>query len=151
MADPLPLGSVTKITDPLTVSVSHLESMAFYLISSPELPLIVGHTWLTCHNPHINWLSGEVLSWGSLCQDSCLKSHRITPEDLKSLDLSRVPSEYHHVQSVLCKERATVLPPHRSYDCAVELLPGACPPQGHIFSLYSPEQKAMEVCFCLPQ
>ncbi len=63
-------GSVTKITDPLTVSVSHhLESMAFYLISSPELPLILGHPWLMRHNPHINWLSGEVLSWGSLCQD----------------------------------------------------------------------------------
>ncbi len=61
-------GSVTKITDPLTVSVSHhFESMAFYLFSSPELPLILGHPWLTRHNPHINWLSGEVLSWGSLC------------------------------------------------------------------------------------
>ncbi len=105
-------GSVTKITDPLTVSVSHhLESMAFYLISSPELPLILGHPWLMRHNPHINWSSGEVLSWGSLCQDSCLKSHRIIPEDLKSIDLSRVPSEYHHLQSVFCKERATVLPP----------------------------------------
>ncbi len=138
-------GSVTKITDPLAVSVSHhLESMAFYLISSPELPLILGHPWLMRHNPHINWLSGEVLSWGSLCQDSCLKSHRIIPEDLKSINLSRVPSEYHHLQSVFCKERATVLPPHRSYDCAVELLPGACPPRGRIFSLSSPEQKAMD-------
>ncbi len=68
----------------------------------------------------------------------------IIPEDLKSIDLSRVPSEYHHLQSVFCKERATVLPPHRSYDCAVELLPGACPPRGRIFSLSSPEQKAME-------
>ncbi len=105
-------GSVTKITDPLAVSVSHrLESMAFYLISSPELPLILGHHWLTCHNPHINWLSEEVLSWGSLCQDSCLKSHRIIPKDIKSIDLSRVPSEHHHLQSVFCKERVTVLPP----------------------------------------
>ncbi len=91
---PIAPGSVTKIPDPLTVSVSHhLESMAFHLISSPELPLILGHPWLTRHNPHINWSSGEVLSWGSLCQDSCLKSPRIIPEDLKSIDRSQVPSE----------------------------------------------------------
>ncbi len=82
--------------------------MAFHLISSPELPLILGHPWLTRHNPHINWSSGEVLSWGSLCQDTCLKSPRIIPEDLKSIDLFPVPSEYHHLQSVFCKERATV-------------------------------------------
>ncbi len=105
-------GSVTEITNPLTVSVSHhLESMGFYLISSPELPLIQGHPWLTRHNPHIKWLSWEVLSWLSLCQNSFLKSPRIIPEDIKSIDLSRVPSEYHHLQSVFCKERATVLPP----------------------------------------
>ncbi len=47
-------GSFTKITDPLIVSVSHhLESMFFYLISSPELPLIPWHPWLMRHNPEL--------------------------------------------------------------------------------------------------
>ncbi|XP_062403850.1 uncharacterized protein LOC134094368 [Sardina pilchardus] len=65
-------------------------------------------------------------------------------ESLSPPELSRVPSEYHDLSEVFSKERATSLPPHRPYDCAIDLLPGAFPPRGRIFSLASTETKAME-------
>ena len=55
-----------------------------------------------------------------------------------------VPKEYHDLGGVFCKSRATTLPPHRPYDCAIELQSGATPTRGRIFSLSRPEREAME-------
>ncbi len=46
--------------------------------------------------------------------------------------------------TLLPRRRATQLPPHRPWDCAIYLLPGESVPKGKIFSLSLPEQKAME-------
>lgn len=42
------------------------------------------------------------------------------------------------------KRRATTLPPHWPYDCAIDLIPGTIPPRGHNFSLSPPERAAMD-------
>ncbi len=42
------------------------------------------------------------------------------------------------------KEKASQLPPHRSSDCAIDLLPGTIPPRGRIFPLSQPESEAMK-------
>ncbi len=42
------------------------------------------------------------------------------------------------------KSRAASLPPHRPYDCAIELVPGMSPPKGRLYSLSVPEREAME-------
>ncbi len=42
------------------------------------------------------------------------------------------------------KSRAASLPPHRPYDCAIDLLPGTSPPKGKLYSLSAPEREAME-------
>ncbi len=55
-----------------------------------------------------------------------------------------IPSVYHCFQAVFSKSRATSLPPHRSYDCTIDLLPGTCPTRGRIFSLSPPERIAMD-------
>ncbi|KAK3565219.1 hypothetical protein QTP86_001028 [Hemibagrus guttatus] len=39
---------------------------------------------------------------------------------------------------------ATKLPPHRPWDCAIDLLPGAKLPKGRVYPLSIPENKAME-------
>lgn len=44
------------------------------------------------------------------------------------------------------KSRAISLPPHRPYDCKIDLLPGAAPPRGLFYSLSGPERQAMEKC-----
>ncbi len=42
------------------------------------------------------------------------------------------------------KSRAASLPPHRPYDCAIDLLPGTSPPKGRLYLLSVPEREAME-------
>ncbi|KAK2898059.1 hypothetical protein Q8A73_014439 [Channa argus] len=55
-----------------------------------------------------------------------------------------IPEEYLDLKEVFNKARATSLPPHRPYDCAIDLLPGTSPPRGRLFSLSAPEQEAMK-------
>ncbi|KAG1934069.1 retrotransposable element [Pimephales promelas] len=59
-------------------------------------------------------------------------------------DLSGVPEEYHDLREVFSRSRATSLPPHRPYDCGIELLPGTTPPRGRLYSLSAPEREALE-------
>ncbi|KAI2656613.1 Transposon Tf2-9 polyprotein [Labeo rohita] len=63
-------------------------------------------------------LDGSVLS----------KILRVTiPEELD--DLSGVPREYHDLRAVFNRSRAASLPPHRQYDCSIDLIPGSTPPR----------------------
>ncbi len=59
-------------------------------------------------------------------------------------DLTGVPAEYCDLRAVFSKSRATSLPPHRLYDCAIDLLPGTSPPKGRLYSLSGPEREAMD-------
>ena len=59
-------------------------------------------------------------------------------------DISKVPQCYHDLKEVFNKARATSLPPHRVYDCAIDLLPGSSPPRGRLYSLSAPETRAMK-------
>ncbi len=120
--------------------------MCFHLIQSPEFPVILGHPWLLQHNPHFDWSKSAVLSWGPTCQTTCLAQNSPDPvlESQEPQDLSQVPAQYHHLKVVFSKRKATSLPPHRPYDCPIELLPGTCPPRGRIFSLSPPERTTMD-------
>ena len=55
-----------------------------------------------------------------------------------------MPSQYHDLGEFYNKSRATSLPPHDAYDCAINLLAGTSPPRGCLFSLSAPERLAME-------
>ncbi|KAL0165939.1 hypothetical protein M9458_037783, partial [Cirrhinus mrigala] len=45
---------------------------------------------------------------------------------------------------VFSRRSAARLPPHHPYDLAIDLVPGAVPPYGHLYSLSAQEQLAME-------
>lgn len=88
--------------------------------------------------------------WSAECHMNCLKS--LTPP-IASLspskpseppDLSTVPPVYHDLAAVFSKDEVRSLPPHRPYDCAIDLLPGAPLPSGRLYSLTQPEREAME-------
>jgi len=59
-------------------------------------------------------------------------------------DLSSVPEVYHNLATVFSKHHALSLPPHRPYDCAIDLLPGAPLPSSRLFNLSRPERETME-------
>ncbi|KAK3535798.1 hypothetical protein QTP70_021111 [Hemibagrus guttatus] len=55
-----------------------------------------------------------------------------------------IPACYAPFSDVFCPKRASKLPPHRPWDCAIDLLLGEPVPRGKIYPLSSPEEKAME-------
>ncbi|KAK3563121.1 hypothetical protein QTP86_016357 [Hemibagrus guttatus] len=55
-----------------------------------------------------------------------------------------IPACYAPFSDVFCPKRASTLPPHRPWDCAIDLLPGEPVPRGRIYPLSIPEEKAME-------
>lgn len=59
-------------------------------------------------------------------------------------DLSKVPGYYHDLKEIFNKTKATSLPPHRPYDCPVDLLPGLVPTKGRLYSISAPETQTME-------
>ncbi|KAK3526515.1 hypothetical protein QTP70_030648 [Hemibagrus guttatus] len=55
-----------------------------------------------------------------------------------------LPEEYRDYQDVFSQMTTTKLPPHRPWDCAIDLLPDAKLPKGRDYALSIPENKAME-------
>ncbi len=55
-----------------------------------------------------------------------------------------LPREYHDLAEAFSKVKASHLPPHRTSDCAIDLLPGSQPPKGRVFPLSQPEAEAMK-------
>ncbi|XP_057205010.1 uncharacterized protein si:ch211-159i8.4 isoform X2 [Triplophysa rosa] len=149
--DGTPLSTITHSTPRVSLFISgnHCESIVLYILESPNNPIILGHPWFVQHNPHVNWASNSVLIWSPSCFVSCLGSAP-SPASVSCLlqvdpaDLTGVPVEYHDLRAVFSMSRATSLPPHRPYDCAIDLLPGTSPPKGRLFSLSGPEREAMD-------
>lgn len=80
-----------------------------------------------------------------MCLCSALPPASLEPSTPSpAVDLSAVPQPYHDLQEVFLKQRALSLPPHRPYDCAIDLLPGAPIPSSHLYHLSRPECEDME-------
>ncbi|KAK2905716.1 hypothetical protein Q8A73_009659 [Channa argus] len=70
---------------------------------------------------------------------------RSPPTDTSpTLDMSLIPPAYHDIAPVFNKEKALSLPPHRPFNCAIDLLAGAPLPTGRLYNLSRPEREAME-------
>ncbi len=125
----LSLPSITHSTGPLRLVTSgnHTETIQFLLTDTPVTPVVLGHPWLVLHNPHFNWSQSSILSWSEGCHATCLLSAcpsvSCSVFQDEHMDLSNVPSEYRDLKGVFSKSRAASLPPHRPYDCAIDLLP----------------------------
>ncbi|KAI3355943.1 hypothetical protein L3Q82_004490 [Scortum barcoo] len=59
-------------------------------------------------------------------------------------DLTRIPPCYHNLREVFNKTKAMSLPPHRPWDCLINLLPGALIPKARLYTISGPERKAMD-------
>lgn len=106
--------------------------------------MVLGHPWLVQHNPHINWVRSTILSWSLSCHGNCLVSaipavSSVSVFQEEPGDLTGVPEEYHDLRAVFSRSRAVSLPPHRPYDCSIDLLPGTTPPRGRLYSLSPPD------------
>ncbi len=144
------LPRISHSTEPITLITSgnHTEIISFLLMDSPLAPVVLGHPWLTIHNPRVDWRNNSISTWSNHCHEFCLRSACSSVSgsvfQKKAADLSNMPAEYLDLKEVFSKSRAASLPPHRPYDCAIDLLPGKSPPKGKLYSLSVPEREAME-------
>ncbi|KAK3545759.1 hypothetical protein QTP70_011613 [Hemibagrus guttatus] len=125
----------------LRVGLFHWETLAFYVILSPANPLILGFPWLRQHNPHISWAKGELLQWSPHCTGWCLHGAVPRPcltmavKSTRETAIARNPWQYVEFHGVFSKERASHLPVHRSWDCAINLLSNTTSPPRTMFTL----------------
>jgi hypothetical protein len=152
-------GKVKQLTMPVQLRVldGHVELNQLHLVDSLELPLVLGHLWLSTHNPQIAWPSGRVLVWNPSCQFTCqqLSPHLSSPACLETSDppipldgndkpdLSHVPWDSLDLGQVFSKQGASKLPPHRPYDSAIGLLTVTTPLRRGLYSLSGSETAAM--------
>lgn len=66
----------------------------------------------------------------------------VCPAEL--FNLASVPTEYHDLMEVFSKTKALALPPHRPYNCSIDLLSGASLPSSLLYNLSAPERRSME-------
>ena len=143
------LGEISHHSIPisLTISGNHTENLRFLVMHAPAAPLVLGRPWLNLHDPHISWSTGQILGWSETCHATCLRSAPSPPSAARpsppAPNLSGVPSAYHDLARVFSKDQALSLPPHRPYDCAIDLLPGAPLPVGRLYNLSVPEKETM--------
>ena len=107
---------------------------------------MLGLPWLRLHNPHIDWSTSTITNWRLFCHSHCLHSAVPTTVPTTSpppspVHLTLVPAQYHNLQEVFSFQS---LPPHRPYDCGIDLLPGAPLPSSKLYNLSRPEREAME-------
>ncbi|XP_054865645.1 uncharacterized protein LOC129348709 [Amphiprion ocellaris] len=128
----LSLAKVFQKTVPvaLVIAGNHREELTFCVMENANPPMVLGYPWLVRHNPQLDWRLRKVSSWSPACNQSCLLSS-LTPSSSEvsspsePINLDNVPSQYHDLAMFFSKSKALSLPPHRPYDCAIELLDGA--------------------------
>ncbi|KAG1927373.1 retrotransposable element [Pimephales promelas] len=146
---PLGNGEIQYISQAVTLETStlHSEIIQLFTIDSPRHPIILGLPWLEKHNPVISWSEKQIVQWSNACHRDCLRSitkvslsipHSEVPES------ATIPVQYQDLSLAFSEDQATKLPPHRPYDCAIDLITGASPTRGRIFPLSQPESEAMK-------
>lgn len=139
---------ITHQTKTLTLKVGllHQESITLYIVDSPKLEIILGHPWLSIHDPDISWYHGELTHWSSFCLNHCFSTKpqpclTTSIESPDTLKIVNVPTHYYHLSEVFSKTKATQLPPHRPWDCAINLLPNAITPKAKFTLSLEPKVK----------
>ncbi|KAL0146454.1 hypothetical protein M9458_058239, partial [Cirrhinus mrigala] len=153
---PLGCGRIRHSSPFITLQVGMFHSeMRLLVLEDSTFSIILGHPWLQQHRPELSWGPCDVIHWSEHCLTNCLVNVPRSPPVPVYLSSTRVespepsftpeiPAEYMAFQDVFSKRATTHLPPHRPWDCAIELLSGAQLPKGRVYPLSIPEHQAME-------
>ncbi|QRW22406.1 Retrotransposable element Tf2 protein [Rhizoctonia solani] len=93
-------------------------------------------TWLTLEAPLIDWQQGLV-TFPEQAQIASKEEADINP-------LADLPGQYHEFAKVFGEEEFKVLPPHREYNIAIDLLLDAKLSPGPIYGMTDAESKALK-------
>uniref|UniRef100_A0A8C5M421 Gypsy retrotransposon integrase-like protein 1 n=1 Tax=Leptobrachium leishanense TaxID=445787 RepID=A0A8C5M421_9ANUR len=144
-------GVVTHETLPIQVWAGprHQETLSFDLIPSPMFPVILGIPWLRQHDPMIQWSTGLISFPSPYCNQNCLNSpptlsvNTVLDTNMRKTGV-QLPTCYQEYKDVFDEIGVETLPPHRKYDCPIDLLPGAAIPFGRIYPLSTPELEVLK-------
>lgn len=139
---PLHTGPITQETIPLlAVSAgNHIEHIVFDLIPSPHFPVILGLPWLRQHQPEINWERLAVSFSSPYCRETCLRPLYVSLlQTEKDPGTPQIPQPYLDFSDVFNTKNAERLPPHRTCDCPIDLIPNSKIPVGRLYPLSPPE------------
>ncbi|QRW22942.1 Retrotransposable element Tf2 protein [Rhizoctonia solani] len=114
----------------------HFHHIPFLVCPIGDTPAILGMTWLTSESPLIDWQQGLV-TFPEQAQIASKEEADINP-------LADLPEQYHEFAKVFGEEEFKVLPPHREYDIAIDLLPDAKLSPGPIYGMTDAESKALK-------
>ncbi|KAJ1088154.1 hypothetical protein NDU88_001313 [Pleurodeles waltl] len=146
-------GPITLQTVPLTIICEgknqrkkHKEELILDVIRAPQYGIILGLPWLTHHNPEINWVERKIVFSSVLCKEHCLQRTQesevrhsyIATDAEKEVQL---PKQYSSYEDVFDEKEAENLPPHRSYDCQIDLVPGGILPNCRVYALSEHENQ----------
>ncbi len=129
----------------MQVGVLHNESIKFYVINSPNNPIILGLPWLCRHSPQISWKEGQITQWAPNCHKHCLTQisplsvHTITLKE-ENPNIPGLPAEYSDLTEVFSKLKSSQC----SSNCTIDLIPGTSPPKVRIFPLSQPESDSLK-------
>ena len=133
-------GQVTQYTKFHMNIDGHTEEIACHIADISNHQVVLGTSWLKIHNPEINWEKRTLRFYSQHCQDKCLD----VPNIMKLSAGELIPSQYQDFQDVFLEKDTAHLPPHRSYDLEIELIPGAQIKHGPIYSTGPKEDE--ELC-----
>ena len=122
----------------------YMENRVFNIVNIGHHSMILGMPWLTSNDPLVSWSTGEVSFRGDPCLHSYLVDQRVMEIRSVSTVERPIPSQYSDFADVFDPKEADVLPPHRPYDCKIDLVPGAQPSVGAIYNLSEPELRALK-------
>ncbi|ETE56057.1 Retrotransposon-derived protein PEG10, partial [Ophiophagus hannah] len=134
-------GPIKFATQPLCLTIgAHEEAIRFYGTADLHFPLVLGKAWLRTHDPQVAW-SWNAISFLSLqCIDYI--RHTCAGQEVSTLAIS-IPPELTDFADVFSEKEVDRLPPHRPYDCPVDLLPNVLLPRGRLYSMSEPELAAL--------
>jgi predicted aspartyl protease len=106
------------------------QDLIFEVTQLSTYPIVLGLPWLKMFNPTINWMEEEILFAGATDPSVSLEE--------------QIPSELHQYLKVFSEEEARVLPPHRTWDCRIDLQPGKPYKKGKVYDLSHAELQAQD-------
>ncbi|QRV84484.1 Transposon Ty3-G Gag-Pol polyprotein [Ceratobasidium sp. AG-Ba] len=141
-------GVVDKFVQLEIKIFGHSEILSAYVVNTGHNDLVLGMSWLKCHNPAIEWQKGWVTFNLEYCRNNCLHH---TPQvlagktpDLELKAVGMLPDIYKMYADVFTEGEMTKLPPHCPFDISIDLKPGAVPRHGPIYSVSVKEDEELK-------
>ena len=126
-----------RMVDTLRIE-NHQEEIKLPVLTLKSANLFLGYSWLTKHNPSIDWRMGNISF--NQCLGSC--KHTTSAAEVRSscyvILQQRVnlwPEYLDEYQDVFSEENFEKLPEHRTWDHVIDLKPGFKPSDCKVYLL----------------